>query len=509
MKHTVICLLVASLLGFGTYAHASNPSVPINLGTTAKFGVLAGSGITNASAATHITGNVGSSPTPAVTGLIASQVTGTLYLSPSPVTAQAQLDLTVAYLQAAGASCGSDLTGQDLGGMTLVPGVYCFTSSAQLTGTLTLDGQGDPNAQWIFQMGSTITTATNSTVSLTNGASKCNVFWQVGSSATIQTGSVFVGNILALTSITLDGGTLNGRALASNGAVTIAAQETVDNSGCGSCTVFVSSPSAGTVTKVVFGSAGSTQTVIATGLTSAEGLVCGNDNRLYIAQSGVHGGLRRIVRIDQSGQNMKEVIDFKNFPALAVSGGPVGLSFEPWTNQLFFDTTQSEGRSNTGAWTMVNYPPVQVILPFPSNGGLNGGGATAFLTTGPYAGNFLAVDVANKKVVRVAPPFTSAQTGIDFITTNLAAPNGLAVNSQGNIFVSNTDGTIEQFGSDGTFLGQYAATGWRNMNVAFAGQSLVVSTADGPLMWILPNGAQSTVGSVADGDGIAICLHYE
>ena len=106
--------------------------------------------------------------------------------------------------------------------MTLIPGVYCFSSSALLTGTLTLDGQGSKNPQWIFQMGSTLTTATGSVVSLINGAGKCNVFWQVGSSATIQTGNVFVGTILALTSITLDGGTLNGRALASNGAVTMA-----------------------------------------------------------------------------------------------------------------------------------------------------------------------------------------------------------------------------------------------------------------------------------------------
>jgi Ice-binding-like len=513
VKRLKISLLVLALLGIGAYAYSSPSPVTITLGTAANFGVLAGSGITNVSSGTLITGNVGSSPTPTVTGLLASQVIGTLYLNPDPATLQAQLDLTVAYNQAFNAPCGTVLTGTDLGGLTLIPGVYCFSSSAQLTGTLTLDGQGDPNAQWIFQMGSTLTTATNSTVSLINGAAKCNVYWQVGSSATIGTGSVFVGNILALTSITLDGGTLNGRALASNGAVTISSQETVDNSGCMLCTVFVSSSSAGTVAKLVFpmpfNPAGATQTVIATGLTSAEGAACGYDNLLYVVQSGVFGGPLQIMRMDQNGHQLKRILDFNNFPGLATSGGPEGPSFQPVTRELFFNTTLSSGFSNTGAWGMGAKPPVQAMLPFSPNGSSNGGGATAFLITGPYAGSLLAVDVANKKVIRVAPPFTSAQTGIDFITTNLVAPNGLAVNSVGNIFVSNTDGSIEQFGPDGTFLGQYATTGFHNMNIAFfpGTRNLMVATAEGPVIWIHSNGTQTTIGTVVGGDGVAICPH--
>jgi len=114
------------------------------------------------------------------------------------------------------------LTGQDLGGLTLTPGVYCFTSSAQLTGTLTLNAQGNANAVFIFKMGSTLTTASNSSVVMINGGSPCNVFWQVGSSATLGTTTSFIGNILALTSITLTtNATVNGRALARNGAVTL------------------------------------------------------------------------------------------------------------------------------------------------------------------------------------------------------------------------------------------------------------------------------------------------
>ena len=124
------------------------------------------------------------------------------------VALQAQNDLTTAYNAAAGLVHTQDLTGQDLGGLTLMPGVYFFSSSAQLTGTLTLNDQGDPNAQFVFQIGSTLTTASNSSVVTINGGSMpgCTVFWQVGSSATLGTGTAFEGHILALTSITLNTG---------------------------------------------------------------------------------------------------------------------------------------------------------------------------------------------------------------------------------------------------------------------------------------------------------------
>jgi Ice-binding-like len=508
-SRTTLVLVVVGLLASSAFAKSPGANVAINLGTATNFGLLAGSGITNASAATFITGDVGSSPTPTVTGLTASQVNGTLYTAPNPATAQAQADLIVGYNEAAGASCGTDLTGTDLGGLTLVPGVYCFTSSALLTGTLTLDGQGNANAQWVFQIGSTLTTATNSSVSLINGAVNCNVFWQIGSSATIQTNTTFVGNIMALTSITLDGGTLNGRALARNGAVTISAQETVTAIPC-TCNVMVSSSSAGTVTNIsfpmpyVYGQY--TETIIGTALKSAEGLACGPDRRLYLAQSGVFGGPMRIVRLDQNGQHLHTIVNFSKVPALAASGGPGGLSFaHSGGGQLFFSTTLAQGLSNTGVWNQSSSGPVQSVLPFPPKGGSNGGGATAFLTTGPFAGNLLAVDEANSKVVRTPPPFGTAQAGIDFITTNLTGPVGLAVNPAGNVFVSNTDGTIQQFGPDGTSLGLYATTGLHNMNVTFVGGILLVATQDGPVIMILPNGTQENIGTVVGGDGIAVC----
>ena len=510
-RTSLVWVILVSALLVASSASAKSNGTTIDLGSATDFGLLAGSGITNASAGTRITGDVGSSPTPAVTGLTQSQVHGTLYLSSNSATAQAQLDLTTGYNQAAGASCGQDLTGTDLGGLTLVPGVYCFSSSALLTGTLTLDGQGDSSAQWVFQIGSTLTTATNATVSLINGGANCNVFWQIGSSATIQTNNTFVGNILALTSITLDGGVLNGRALARNGAVTIASQEIVTANPC-HCNVMVSSSSAGTVTRISFplpyDSGEPTQTVIASGLISAEGLACGPERRLYVAQSGVYGGPRQIVSIDQSGQNQKMVVDFTQFPELASSGGPAGLSFQPGQLgrvPLFFSTTLAQGLSNTGVWKTTSQSPVQTVLPFHEHAHSNGGAATAFLTTGPFAGNLLTVDAANGEVVRVSPPFNDAQKGIKFIKTHKTDPVGLAISKAGNVFVSNSDGTIEQYASDGTSLGLYANTGLHNRHIAFVGQILLVATEDGPVIEILPDGTQETLGTVVGGDGIAVC----
>lgn len=227
MKLRGTCFLLAFLaLGLNAYAQAPD------LKTAGNFAVLAGTGVTSADAGTTIVGNVGSSPTPAITGLLPIQVTGTLYTAANAVVGTAKTDLTAAYLSAAPPrACTKTLTGVDLGGLTLGPGVYCFSSSALLTGTLTLAGTGSSNDVWIFQIGSTLTTATGATVAFIGGASPCQVFWQVGSSATIQTGNAFAGVIMALTSITLDGGTLSGRALARNGAVTISGQETII-SGC-------------------------------------------------------------------------------------------------------------------------------------------------------------------------------------------------------------------------------------------------------------------------------------
>lgn len=192
----------------------------VGLGTAGSFAVLAGSAVTN-TGPTVVNGDLGVSPDSAVSGFPPGLVNGTIHAGDAAA-AQAQSDLTIAYNDAAGRACDVDLTGQDLGGLTLTSGVYCFSSSAQLTGTLTLDAEGDPNAVFIFQIGSTLTTASGSRVDLINGAQSCNVYWQVGSSATLGSNTTFAGNILALTSITLvTGATVDGRTLARNGAVTL------------------------------------------------------------------------------------------------------------------------------------------------------------------------------------------------------------------------------------------------------------------------------------------------
>lgn len=198
----------------------------ILLGTAGEFAVLAGTSVTNTPPSLIDGGHVGVSPGSAIIGFPAGTIMPPYTTHAADAVAlQAQNDLTTAYNSAVGAAVTMDLTGQDLGGLTLFPGVYFFSSSAQLTGTLTLDNLGDPNALFVFQMGSTLTTATDASVVTINGGDMagCNVFWQVGSSAIIGTGTAFEGHILALTSITLDTGAtiLNGSALARNGAVTL------------------------------------------------------------------------------------------------------------------------------------------------------------------------------------------------------------------------------------------------------------------------------------------------
>ena len=183
------------------------------------FSVLAGSTVTN-TGSTVVTGDVGVSPGSAVTGFPPGLASGTIHRADAAA-AQAQTTLTAGYIDAAGRSGGTTEAG-DLVGKTLTAGVYKSTSSLALSGDLTLDAQGNPDAVFIFQVGTTLTTGSASHVLLANKASACNVFWQIGSSATLGTSSVFKGNILALTSITLTtGAKLEGRALARNGAVTL------------------------------------------------------------------------------------------------------------------------------------------------------------------------------------------------------------------------------------------------------------------------------------------------
>jgi hypothetical protein len=216
----VSALSFLTVAAFGTQA-AVAATAPVNLGAATTFAVLAGSTITNTGSSV-VSGDIGLYPGTSYTGgaPLLTQSSGVVDLTNSAALA-AQSDATAAYIDAAARTPFSTVAA-DLGGTTLTPGVYSSSSSMALTGAVTLNGGGDSSAVFIFQIGSTLTTANASSVVLENGASSCNVFWQVGSSATLGTTTKFAGTLVALSSATLNtGATVDGRIIARNGAVTL------------------------------------------------------------------------------------------------------------------------------------------------------------------------------------------------------------------------------------------------------------------------------------------------
>ncbi len=198
-------------------AFAAQP--PVGLGTAASFAVLAGTTVTN-TGPSMINGDVGVAPGSAVTGFPPGQVVNGTIHAADAVALQAQVDLTTAYIDAAGRTPFTVVTA-DLGGQQLAPGVYAGATLG-LTGTVTLDAANDPNAVFVFESESTLITASSSVVALANGARWCNVFWRIGSSATLGSTSTFVGTAMALTTISAQtNATIEGRLLARNGEVTL------------------------------------------------------------------------------------------------------------------------------------------------------------------------------------------------------------------------------------------------------------------------------------------------
>ena len=239
MRRSFLSLCVAALVILVSPLTAFAATRP-PLGGAGYFAVLAGTTVTN-TGPTWISGQVGVSPGSAVTGFPPGS-SGPQHKGDSVATT-AKTNLTAAYTNAAAQPCpGShNYTGANLGGKTLVPGVYCQTTAPTLTGTLTLNGAGI----YIFQIGSTLVTASGSVVRLIGGAQPCDIFWQVGSSATIATSTTFIGTIMALASIGMQtGATLNGRALAINAAVTLDSNRIIQAGGCPGDTFGV--PAAGT-----------------------------------------------------------------------------------------------------------------------------------------------------------------------------------------------------------------------------------------------------------------------
>lgn len=252
-------LLSALLIG-STFTGTAGAAQTIQLGTVTPFAVLGATAVTDVPTSS-ITGDVGLSPAAGTNyaGLTQAEVTGTIYstngtgpagnVRDPALLVRAQADLTTAYLAAAAEPPTSTFLAGDnqLGGQTLTAGVYAFghaaTANITAASPLVLDGQGDANAVFIFQASSDLVTAPNSVVQLINGASACNVFWQVGSSATLESGSTFVGTIMALTSDTLDSGaTVQGRVLASTGAVTLDANTITAPTGCAATTPTTTPP---------------------------------------------------------------------------------------------------------------------------------------------------------------------------------------------------------------------------------------------------------------------------
>ena len=253
-----VIFLSALLVGPSLQAQVSS----VGLGTADDFAVLAGETITN-TGSTTITGDVGLHPGTAVIGFDSVTLDGALHTTDAAASG-AKDDLVTAYNDAAGRGPATTVA-TELGGQILTGGVYNAASGTfEITGPLTLDAQGDPNAVFVFQMASTLVTASASTVNLVNGAQACNVFWQVGSSATLGTSSSLRGSILALTSITLNtGATIEGRALARNGAVTLDTN-TITRTACTTTSTTTTTVAGATTTTV----AGATTTTVASATTT-------------------------------------------------------------------------------------------------------------------------------------------------------------------------------------------------------------------------------------------------
>jgi len=213
--------LAANYMWNFTTLASSTVQPPVTLASSVTYVVLAGSTVTS-TGATNITGDIGLSPGTSMTGFPPGIVVGTQHVS-DPSAVQAKLDLTTSYNGAAGRTVGPVSVAGNIGGMTLPPGLYKSTSSLEISsGDLTLDAKGNANAVWIFQIASTLTTTSGRKVILSGGAKAANIFWQVGTSATLGTTSVFKGTIMADQSITMNtGASLEGRVLARIGAVAL------------------------------------------------------------------------------------------------------------------------------------------------------------------------------------------------------------------------------------------------------------------------------------------------
>ena len=292
----------------------------VTLGSTSTFAILAASTVTNTGASV-VTGDIGVSPGTTVTGFPPGILNGPFHLG-DPAAAQAQLDLATAYNDAAGRTAGAVAVAGNLGGQTLTPGLYKSTTSLEISsGDLTLDAQGDPSGVFVFDMASTLVTTTGRQVILAGGAQATNIYWQVGSSATLGSNSVFKGSILALASITAaSGADVDGRLLARTGGVSLDGNVVTVPAG----NVAGVTPDGGVPNRVSLGS-----------------------NPLRSASATIHFGLAQADQVaikvyDVSGRVVRDLVNRR---------------FEPGEHAIAWDRLDSSGRSVSRGlyFTQVSY----------------------------------------------------------------------------------------------------------------------------------------------------------
>ncbi len=326
---TAVTLLV--LVGTA-FAPAASAADTVQLGTATPFAVLAGTAVTDVPTSS-ITGDVGLSPAAGTnyTGLTQAQVTGAIYstngtgpagnIDDPALLTTAQNDLTTAYNAAASQPPTTTYAAgaSQLGGKTLTPGVYAFghlaPANISASSPLVLNGEGDTNAVFVFQASSDLVTAPNSVVELENGAQACNVFWQVGSSATLASASTFVGTIMALTSATLDtGATVQGRVLARNGDVTLDANTITTPSTCNATTSTTTTTSSTGTTTAPTGATSST------GVTGGTGSTAGSTGGVVTTGSTTSGGEAATGTGSAAGSGSSAAIVPSGFPHTGFGG---------------------------------------------------------------------------------------------------------------------------------------------------------------------------------------------
>ncbi|MGV3756710.1 MAG: ice-binding family protein [Verrucomicrobiota bacterium] len=419
MKLSLRSLAVVALVLLFLQSEVSAAQAPVALGAAATYGVLGASTVTS-TGGTVVTGDLGVSPGTAVTG--APVVTGILHLG-DPAAALAQVDLALAYNDAAGRTVGAIVLAGNLGGQTLAPGLYTSASSLEISsGNLTLNG--DASAVWIFQMGSTLTTTTGRQVILSGGAKAANVFWQVGSSATIAANSVFKGTIMAAQSITMGtGAALEGRALALNAAVTLAAN-----------IITVPAPANVAGTVVAWGRNANGQTNVPAGLSLVTAITAGEQFTAALKSDGT---------VLAWGDNTfgQRTIPEDLSAVTAIAAGQ-------------YHTVALKADGTVAAWGNNNHGQVTVPLT------LNGVKAIA-------AGQWHTVVLKNDGSVRAWGNNANGQTNV---------PGGLGViiaiaGGGGHTLAVKSDGTVVSWGANGFFLQGTIPPGLSGVIAVAAGSS--------------------------------------